>query len=61
MSAPGSHGVTLAGTGLGTLLALLGQIHSGDLIKTAVLSVLGAVISFGVSLGLRWLTRRIKG
>ena len=60
MSAQSSYGVTLAGTGLGTFLTYLGQIHSEDMIKTAVLSVMGAMISFAVSLGMRWIQKRVK-
>ena len=54
------HGITVAGTASGTLLTLFANIHSEDLIKTIVLSTLGALISFGVSLGLRWVVRWVK-
>ena len=40
---------TKAGTAGGTLLAMLMNIQDGDIVKTAVLSVIGAAVSFGVS------------
>ena len=54
------HTGTLAGTISGTLLAFVGNIHSDDLVKTAVLAAIGAVVSFVVSIGLRWISKRVK-
>jgi mannitol-specific phosphotransferase system IIBC component len=51
---------TKAGTAGGTLLVLLLNINSGEIIKTAVLSATGAVVSFSVSLLLKKLLRRIR-
>lgn len=48
------------GTCSGTLLALVGAIRSEDLVQTAALAATGAVVSFCVSLGLRWLQRRLR-
>jgi len=39
----------------GLLLVLLVQLLSEELVKTVVLAVVGAVASFGVSVGLKWL------
>ena len=49
-----------AGTAGGTLLVVLLQISSGEVLKTAVLAAVGAVVSFGVSLGMKWLVKQLK-
>jgi hypothetical protein len=41
------------GTAGGTLMIILANITTGDLLKTVLLAALGAVVSFGVSLLLR--------
>lgn len=47
------------GTGGGTLLSLLGFIGAQDVLKTAVLAAIGAVVSFALSWVLqRWRRRR---
>ena len=47
------------GTTGGTLLGIVGQLGMHDVVKTAVLAAIGAVVSFGVSLLLqRWARRR---
>lgn len=47
------------GTGGGTLLSVMAQLGAHDLIKTAVLAALGAVVSFAVTWALqRWQRRR---
>lgn len=47
------------GTGSGTLLSALGFIGSHDVLKTAILAAIGAVVSFAVSWVLqRWMRRR---
>jgi len=55
----GHHG-TLYGTIGGTLLSIYGGITSGDIFKTILLATVGAVVSFGVSAALKWLSNRIK-
>ncbi|RPD45538.1 hypothetical protein [Paracnuella aquatica] len=52
-------GNTRAGTAGGTLLVLLLQLSSGELIKTAVLAGVGAAVSFAVSFALQRLVRRL--
>lgn len=43
------------GTGGGTLLSVIGQLGLHDMLKTAVLAAIGAVVSFAVSWALqRW-------
>lgn len=51
---------TILGTISGTVLTVLVNIGSSDIIKTAVLAALGAVVSFGVSLLLKWLVNKFK-
>ena len=51
---------TKRGTVGGTLLAILGNISSEDLIKTVILAAIGAVVSFSVTLLLKFLIKRIK-
>lgn len=51
---------TKAGTVGGTLLTILGNIRSDDLIKTAILAAVGAVVSYVVTLSLKLLIKRLK-
>ena len=51
---------TKAGTAGGTLLSIFANINSEDLIKTAVLAGVGAIVSFAVTLLLKLLAKRIK-
>lgn len=48
------------GTAGGTLLTILANISSDDLFKTMILAAVGAVVSFGVTLLLKFLVKRIK-
>lgn len=48
------------GTASGTLLSVVPNILSEDILKTTILAVVGAVISFAVSLLLKWLTKSKK-
>jgi mannitol-specific phosphotransferase system IIBC component len=51
---------TKAGTAGGTLLTILANITSEDLIKTGILAAVGAVVSFVVTLLLKLLIKRLK-
>ena len=51
---------TKAGIIGGTLLSVFFNIHTEDLIKTALLAATGAVVSFIVSLSLKWLAKKRK-
>ncbi len=51
---------TKAGTAGGFLTILLLNITTNDVIKTLVLSAIGAIVSFVTSLGLRAIARRWK-
>jgi hypothetical protein len=48
------------GTALGTVLCVLSNIHSKDIVKTIILAVVGASVSFAVSLFLKWVTKSKK-
>ena len=51
---------TRAGTTGGTLLVVLLQISTDELAKTSVLAAVGAVVSFSVSLLLKYLFRYVR-
>lgn len=51
---------TKAGTVGGTLLTILVNINSADLLKTVILAALGAAVSFSVTLLLKLLIKRLK-
>ena len=51
---------TIAGTLGGTAYVLLAQISSTETIKTMLLAVLGAMVSFFVSLFLKWVVRKLR-
>jgi len=48
------------GTASGTLLSISPNIFSEDILKTVILAVIGATISFAVSLFLKWITKSKK-
>ena len=58
MSFPSFSGHLGAGTAGGTLTIVLANIPTGDVLKTAILAAVGAVVSFSISLLLRMLVRR---
>lgn len=60
MTTHGNHGGTVAGTAGGTLLTIFANIHSEDVVKTAVLACIGAVVSFTISLAMKWISRKMK-
>lgn len=53
------HSTTL-GTATGTLFTVIATIDSHDYLKTVILAMVGAVVSFVVSLVLKWLVKKIK-
>ena len=53
-------GTTKAGTAAGTLLTILANIHSEDLVKTGILAAVGAMVSFCVTILLKALVKRFK-
>jgi len=48
------------GTASGTLLSVMPNILSEDITRTVVLAVLGAVVSFAVTVLLKWFTKLKK-
>ncbi|MFA9187588.1 hypothetical protein [Flavobacterium magnesitis] len=51
---------TLMGTAGGTFLSMIPNIQSEDILKTAVLATVGAVVSFMISLLLKSLNKKHK-
>jgi len=51
---------TLMGTAGGTFLSVWPSLHSEDVLKTVVLASIGAVVSFIVSLALKYLIKKHK-
>ena len=51
---------TVIGTVSGTALTVLVNVGSSDIVKTVVLAGLGAVVSFSVSVLLRWIVKKLK-
>ena len=49
-----------AGTAGGALLVILVNIRPGEIGKTALLAAIGAIVSFSVSLLLKWLVKRLR-
>lgn len=52
------EGGTILGTVSGTGLTVLANIDSTDITKTVVLAAIGAVVSFFVSVSLKWLAKK---
>jgi hypothetical protein len=48
------------GTVSGTALTVLVNIGSSDILKTAILAAIGAVVSFSVSLLMKWIAKKLK-
>jgi mannitol-specific phosphotransferase system IIBC component len=55
-----NHQGTVAGTAGGTLLTIFANIHSEDIVKTAVLACIGAVVSFTISIGMKWIAKKLR-
>jgi mannitol-specific phosphotransferase system IIBC component len=53
-------GMTKRGTAGGTLLTIIANITSEDIIKTAILAAVGAVVSFTVTILLKLLMKKVK-
>jgi hypothetical protein len=58
MAIHNNHTGTLVGTISGTVLSIFATIQSEDIAKTVVLAAVGAIASFVVSLGLKWIFKR---
>ena len=55
-----SSNSALVGTAGGTFLSILPNLHSEDVIKTVILATLGAIVSFTISVLLKFLIRKHK-
>lgn len=51
---------TAIGTISGTILSVLASFDTQDIIKTVVLAAIGAVVSFLVTKGLKWVWGRVR-
>jgi hypothetical protein len=51
---------TVIGTAGGTFLSILPNLHSEDVLKTVLLASVGAVVSFSISLVLKFLIKKHK-
>ena len=60
MNQPYFDSSTKAGTVGGTLLTIMVNINSADLIKTGILAAVGAVVSFGVTFFCKLIIKRFK-
>lgn len=45
---------------IGGLLFVFVGLSMGEVVKTALLAAVGALVSYGVSVGLRWVAGKIK-
>lgn len=50
----------LVGTASGTFLSVLPNLNSEDFIRTVILAIIGAVVSYGISILLKKLFRKEK-
>jgi hypothetical protein len=55
-----SSNTTLFGTAGGTFLSVLPNLHSEDVLKTVVLASIGAIVSFVLSMTLKFFVKKHK-
>jgi hypothetical protein len=55
-----SSNSALVGTAGGTFLSVLPNLQSEDVVKTVILATLGAIVSFTISIILKFLIRKHK-
>lgn len=51
---------TLIGTAGGTFLSVVPNLHSEDVLKTVLLAAVGAIVSFGISMVLKFVLKKYK-
>jgi hypothetical protein len=51
---------TLIGTAGGTFLSVVPNLHSEDVLKTVLLASIGAIVSFGISMVLKFVIKKYK-
>jgi hypothetical protein len=59
MESPQTNSGTKAGVIGGLLFVFIG-LTLGEIVKTASLAAVGAAVSYGVTLAMRWITGKIK-
>ncbi|WP_124019282.1 hypothetical protein [Flavobacterium sp. A45] len=55
-----SSNPTLIGTAGGTFLSVLPNLHSEDFFKTVLLAAIGAIVSFVLSMMLKFIVKKYK-
>jgi hypothetical protein len=55
-----SSNPTLIGTAGGTFLSVLPNLHSEDVAKTVLLAAIGAIVSFALSMVLKFFVKKYK-
>jgi hypothetical protein len=55
-----SSNSTLFGTAGGTFLSVLPNLHSEDVVKTVLLAVIGAIVSFVLSMTLKFIVKKYR-
>jgi hypothetical protein len=48
------------GTAGGTFLSVVPNLHSEDVLKTVLLASIGAIVSFGISMALKFIIKKHK-
>ncbi len=51
---------TKAGTVGGTLLSVVINLDSSDILRTIILATVGAIVSFSISVLLKWMVKAFK-
>jgi uncharacterized membrane protein (UPF0136 family) len=59
MAAHNGHTSEVAGTVGGTVLTIIGSLQLHDLVKTVILATVGAVVSFTLSMLMKWLAKKM--
>lgn len=44
----------------GTITSIVANVHTGDLVRTMILASVGAVVSFTMSVLLKWLVKALR-
>ncbi|MFV7235311.1 hypothetical protein ACNO7W_07505 [Flavobacterium sp. ZB4R12] len=55
-----SSNPTLIGTAGGTFLSVVPNLHSEDVLKTVLLAMIGAIVSFAISMALKFFIKKHK-
>jgi hypothetical protein len=60
MAAHSGQTDTAIGTVGGTVVAVIGNIQPNDLIKTVILATIGALVSFSLSMLMKWAAKKMR-